>query len=282
MLRCSDCNKQLNNEEITYCEKCEKYYCMECCYKHSNHGIVFFRYENEQLYKIHVGVSGAGGGDIHDKFYEENKWILTRKKCEHATKMLENNKPLFFCEDGKIRCNECFYSEKLNIADPILKVNSEKFMWLIPSTYDPYNIEFKFECDKEGMKGEYINLNIFIKNNKKFPITNLCINVESFANDFDSKWWESDESQCLFLTKIYVNTIKSEKEIHIPLKIYIPQDDEVKEYDFVESDEYYEFPAEINKLKVPNNLKIFLNFTYTTSSGFDYWSYTKEAIVRIK
>lgn len=271
MLRCRGCNKQLNNNDLAYCEKCEEYYCMECCYKHVNHGIVFFRYENEKLNKINVGVSGAGGGDIHDKFYEKNNWIMTQKTCEHAINILENNKPLFFCEDGKIRCYECFFDEKINIADPILKVNTDTFMWLLPYTYDPYDLEFEFECDNKGIKGQSINSSIIIKNNKKFPITDLCIKVESFADDIDNYWMESSESRCLISTKIPIGIIDSQKEIKIPLKIYIPKDDEVKEYDFVDysfADEYSEFPNDTKKLKVPNNLKLFVCFSYRTISGF--------------
>lgn len=284
MLRCCECNKELNNEDITYCEKCEEYYCMECSYKHVNHGIVFFRYENEKLKRILVGVSGAGGGDIHYKFYEKNNWISTRKTCEHAENMLKNNKPLFFCEDGKIRCHECFYEEKIDKADPILKVNDELFMWLIPYTYDPYDLEFDFECDEKGIKGQYINSKIIIGNNKKFPITDLCIQVESFANDIDNYWEESNESQCLISTKVTIDKIDSKKEIEIPLKIYIPQDYEVKEYDFVDfsfEEEYYGFQEDVKTLKVPKDLKIFVSFSYRSSSGFNYHSYVKSKIIKI-
>ena len=285
-MECSDCNKILNNEPVAYCEKCEEYYCMDCCYKHVNHGIVFFRYENKQLHKINVGVSGAGGGDIHDKFYEDKQWILTQKQCEHAESILENNKPLFFCEDGKIRCYECFYKDNLNLADPILKLyDKNEFMWLIPITYDPHDINFDIICDNEGIKGQPINLNIFIKNNKKYPITELCVNIESFANNVENYWWESDERNYLILTKVHVDSIDSGKEICIPLTVYIPLDGEVKEYDFVDfsfADEYYEFPKNIKKLNVPNNLKIFVSFSYKTYSGFGYYSYVKINKVKLK
>ena len=49
-MNCCNCNKELDNEIIAFCEKCEEYYCMKCTKDH-NHGLSFFEYKNNDEYK---------------------------------------------------------------------------------------------------------------------------------------------------------------------------------------------------------------------------------------
>lgn len=284
-MKCSDCGKTLK-KYFAFSEKNEKYYCMDCCYKYVNKGIVFFKCKNNKLIRLNVGVSGAGGGDIHDKFYENNKWLLTHEKiCEHALSKFNENKPIFFCEDRIILCPDCFYKSNFDIADPILKLNANKFMWLIPYTYDPYNLKFDFTCDNTGIKGNCVNLNLSIENNRKYPITDICIKIEAFAQDIEHYWGEANPTKYLILKKIHIESINPKEEIHLPLECYIPLDDEVKDNDFNDypfEDEYYEFQEPNKKLKVPNNLKIFVHFSYKSYTGFRYYSYVKSKEIKLK
>lgn len=285
-MKCFSCGKKIDDEPVAFCEKCEKYYCMDCCHKHINHGIIFFRNKNDSLQDIDVGVSGAGGGDIHEKFYEDTKWILSQKRCSHAIDKLNEYKPLFFCEDGIIRCPDCFFNSNVTRVDPILKLtDKDKFMWLIPCTYNPYNLKFDVECVDTSIKGHSIDLKIFIENNREYSIKDIEVTVEAFANDVSNYWWDADESKCLILTKVHMDSITPGKIICLPLQVRVPLDGEIKENDFIDfsfTDEYYEFPSENKKLNVPDILKLYSSFSYKSCTGFEYYSYVECNEIKLK
>ena len=49
-MKCDSCGKTLSDEIIVFCEKCEKYYCMNCYTKHKRHKLVFKRLEILQIH----------------------------------------------------------------------------------------------------------------------------------------------------------------------------------------------------------------------------------------
>ena len=73
-MKCDSCGKTLSDEIIVFCEKCEKYYCMNCYTKHKRHKLVFKRLTDDIITNINTGVGGAGIGDTHHKFYTDEKW----------------------------------------------------------------------------------------------------------------------------------------------------------------------------------------------------------------
>ena len=128
-------------------------------------------------------------------------------------------------------------------------------------------------------------MNLSIENNRKYPITDICIKIEAFAQDIEHYWGEANPTKYLILKKIPIESINPKEEIHLPLDCYIPLDDEVKENDFNDypfEDEYYEFQEPNKKLKVPNNLKIFVHFSYKSYTGFQYYSYVKSKEIKLK
>lgn len=154
-MKCSDCNKDLNNELIAFCEKCEKYYCIKCSMKHKTHGLTFARLENDNINKINTGVGGAGPVDRHFQFYNDYEWILQKRHCPHVEEMMELGYPIFRCEDGKIRCAQCFFTSKITLADPLIKTeNKNKLMYLLTNKFKPINLDFQFNCEKNGIKGK--------------------------------------------------------------------------------------------------------------------------------
>ena len=86
-MNCCNCNKELDNEIIAFCEKCEEYYCMNCTKNH-NHGLSFFEYKDNEKYLIPIGFTAAGPNDRHTQFYYEKEWILNNLGCEHVLKKL--------------------------------------------------------------------------------------------------------------------------------------------------------------------------------------------------
>ena len=88
-MKCDSCGKTLKDGIIAFCEKCEKYYCMNCYTKHRNHGIIFKRFRDGILTNINTGVSAAGIGDTHHKFYKDIEWFLRHDLCEHAEEKME-------------------------------------------------------------------------------------------------------------------------------------------------------------------------------------------------
>ena len=289
MMKCESCGKTLNNEPIAFCEKCEKYYCMNCYTKHRNHEINFHRITNDKLTRINTGIRGAGLGDTRPKFHTDEKWVLRHELCEHAKEEMESGKVIFYCEDGKIRCSKCFYESEFNNADPIIKIDN-KLMYLLTHTFDPQNLEFRIKCDDEGIKGENVNLNLTIINNKIHDIKDINIKIEAFAAEPISEntsvniYRERVSPKYLILKTLDFDTIKSKEEFEYKINIRIPEDDEIKEFQIINSDDGCITPDNVkNKtLKIPDNLMFYAQFTYKTFSGFQYWSYVETDIVKVK
>lgn len=289
-MKCDSCEKTLNNETITFCEKCEKYYCMNCSIKHKHNEFSFFKLTDNNLIKINTGISGAGIGDTHHKFYTNEEWVSRHRQCKHVEKEMEMGKPIFYCEDGKIRCSECIYESNITNADPIMKNEDNKLALLLTHTFEPQNLEFRFECDNEGIKGEEVTLNLIIENNKKHDINDIDICIESFAaeplpeNANLNMYREEMHSKYLIYKKINIPLIKAKERKTIELEVKIPKDDEIEENQFIdfEIDGIENTNRNPKSLKVPNELMIYAQFTYKTVSGFKYWSYAEGAIVKLK
>lgn len=290
-MNCDSCGKILKDELVAYCEKCEKFYCMNCYTKHRNHKLIFKRLANDVLTNINTGISGAGIGDTHHKFYTDEEWILRHSLCLHAKEDMELGKVIFYCEDNKIRCSKCFYESKMNNADPIMKNDENKLMLLLTHTYEPQNLEFTFKCDKEGIKGNEITLNLTIINNKLHDIKDIDINIESFSanllpeNTSLNAYREQMNSKYLINKTFHFDVIKSKKQLKVELKVKIPKDGEIKVNQFVNFTINEELENEYVKggfLKVPNELMIYAQFSYKTYSGFKYWSYVESDIVNLK
>lgn len=288
-MKCDSCKRTLNDELVAFCEKCEKYYCMNCYTKHRNHKLIFNRLENGVLTKINTGISGAGINDTHHKYYTDEQTILRRRHCEHVKEDIESGKVIFRCEDGKVRCAECFYESKINNADPIMKTDENRLMLLLTRTYEPQNLEFEFDCDDEGTKGEEITLNLGITNNKLHDISDINVEIEAFAadplpeNTSLNMYREQMYSKYLLFKKFHFDEIKSKEAFKIELKVKIPEDGEIEKKQFTSfdegtSDEYVKGET----LNVPDRLMIYAHFTYKTCSGFRYWSYVETDIVNLK
>ena len=290
-MNCDSCGKILKDELVAYCEKCEKFYCMNCYTKHRNHKLVFKRLTNDVLTNINTGISGAGIGDTHHKFYTDEEWILRHQLCGHAKEDMELGKVIFYCEDSKIRCSKCFYESKMNNADPIMKNDENKLMLLLTRTYEPQNLEFTFKCDNEGIKGNEITLNLTIINNKLHDIKDIDVNIESFSanilpeNTSLNAYREQMYSKYLINKTFHFDVIKSKKQLKVELKVKIPKDGEIKENQFVNFTIDEKMENEYVKeglLKVPNELMVYAQFSYKTYSGFKYWSYVEKDIVNLK
>ena len=163
-------------------------------------------------------------------------------------------------------------------------------MYLFTRKFDPQNLEFRFECDDEGIKGENVNLTLTIRNNKLHDIEDINIKIESFAAEPISEntpvniYRETTSPQYLILKTLHFDTIKSKEEFKYELSVRIPEDDEIKEFQIINSDDGCITPNNVeNKtLKVPDNLMFYAQFTYKTFSGFQYWSYVETDIVKVK
>ncbi|WP_405268525.1 hypothetical protein [Methanobrevibacter sp.] len=289
-MNCCNCNKELDNEIIAFCEKCEEYYCMKCTKGHNHHGLSFFEYKNNEKYLIPIGFTAAGPNDRHTQFYYEKEWILNNLGCEHVLKKLNEGLPVFNCENNKFYCDQCFHDSKLKYIRPLMKSEDGIIQSLIPYKFHPFNLDFNFSCD-DGTKGKSINSRISIKNNKKNDITDIKIVIESYAADPLPK----NKSYDMYLDKIYPyyilckelhhDLIKSEGILTIDIKLDIPLDGEIKKGQFLK--EYYDDGTTNNYcenglLNIPKELMIYAYFTYKTCSGNTFYSYVKTDIINIK
>lgn len=289
-MKCDSCGKTLEDEIIAFCEKCEKYYCMNCSIKHKHNEINFLRIDDNQLTRINTGVGGAGIGDTHHKFYTNKEWISRHRQCEHAEQDLEMGKAIFYCEDGKIRCAKCLCESGITNANPIIKTEDNKLLLLLTYKFEPQNLEFTFKCDEKGAKGKKITLKLIIENKKSNEIKDINICIESFAADPLPEnanlniYREQMYSRYLIYKEIQIPSIESKERKTIELEVNIPEDGEIKENQFVN----FEFEGIENtndspkSLKVPNDLMIYAQFSYKTVLGFQYWSYTEGEIVKLK
>lgn len=288
-MECSDCGKDLNDGIISFCEKCERYYCMDCSRKHNNHRLTFARLDNNQLIDINTGVSGAGVGDIHHKFFTDLEWVSRKSKCNHVDVMIESGYPIFLCEDGQLRCFNCFYESGITLTDPLIKVGDERLMWLLPHTYEPCNLNFSFNCDKQAVKGEDINLSLTIQNHKQNPINDINIQVQSFAADplpdnipfFE--YFDGLYQNYLIFKEFHFDILDPGNDLKIDFKVKIPLDFEIKKEQFcdfsVDEDDKY---SNNGFLKLPDNLMIYASFNYKTVSGFRYYSDIEANIIELK
>lgn len=289
-MKCDSCEKTLKDETIAFCEKCEKYYCMNCSINHKHNEINFLRIDDNQLTRINTGVGGAGIGDTHHKFYTDKEWISRHRQCEHVKQEIEIGKPIFYCKDGKIRCADCLYESEITIVEPIIKIEDNKLLLLLTHTFEPQNLEFAFKCDKNGLKGEKVTLKLIIENKKSKEIRNIDICIESFAADPLPKnknlniYREEMYSRYLIYKEIHIPSINSKERKTIELEVDIPKDGEIKENQFVnfEIDRIENKNNSLKSLKVPNILMIYAQFTYETVLGFRYWSYAEGEIIKLK
>lgn len=286
---CEECNKSLNDETIAFCEDCEKYYCMNCSTNHRKHELTFFRIENNELNKISTRMGGAGIGRRHTKFFHDKKWIFRHGNCGHIKNSLNKNQPIFLCEDNKIRCPNCFYQYKRNLAIPLIEIEKNKFMLLLTHTYEPKNLNFNFSCKNIGTKGKDSKIKLSIENNKKYSITDISITIEAYAaeplpkNEIYETYADMLYSKCLIHKKLHFKSIEPKIILKKELKIKIPDDYEIKKNTF------YNIPCNNGKneyekdefLKVPNNLMIYADFTYKTFSGFEFSSEIKNCLIRL-
>lgn len=285
-MKCSDCGKTLTEGPIAYSEKYETFYCINCAKEHVKHALTFFIYENKNLIPLDVGLSGAGPTDIHHKFYTDDEWVFRHITCSHLVCGSDLDKVIFYCEDGKIRCSDCLYEDNIHFADPLLrdKSSTDEFgdiMWLLPFTYEPYNLDFIFECDNHGIRGEHINVEIMLKNNKKLPICDINFDVESFSadplseNESFSYYLEKNFSRTLILKKLHFDKLEPDNKLKINFEIKIPLDGEIKE------NQFYGVPSK-NGLNVPNELMVFARFNYKTAVGYLHKSEIEHVILKIK
>lgn len=286
---CSKCNKELDNEIIAFCEKCEKYYCMNCTKGH-NHGLSFFEYKEGKKTLIKIGFTAAGPNDTHKQFYFEEKWILDNLGCEHAFEKLDASFPIFQCEDDKFYCAECFYKSNLKYIRPLMKSEDETILSLLPYKFHPYNLDFKITCD-DGIKGEFIKSRLSIKNNKKNDITDINIVIEAFAaeplpedGDYVS-YYDEIYPYCILHKELYHDLIKSQDSLTIDTKLNIPLDGEIKKCQFMKypyDDGQTNNYCENGFLNIPEKLMIYAEFTYKTCSGHTFNSYVETNLVNLK
>lgn len=289
-MRCDNCNKDLNNEIIAYCEKCEEIYCMSCCKGHS-HGLSFMRYEHGQCSTIGIGITGMGYIDVHKKLYCDCDEILENSKCEHVEKEMNEGQPIFSCEDGMIRCSDCFYNSGMQTIQPLIKLeDSNKLIWLFPSSFEPLNLNFQFTCDDEGIKGEHINANIKIENNKKNSIKDVNIAVYAFATDpcpnnmTYGEYTEGLYPYYLIIKHLYVDSINSCDILEMDFELKIPKNGEIKINQFEEFyivDETENIYCNGGLLDVPDNLMFYACFSYKTYSDHVFISYIETDVVNM-
>lgn len=305
-MKCNDCGHELN-KYLTYSEKNETYYCMNCCHKHVDDDLVYIKIKNNQLQLLNIGVSAAGIGKQFQKLYTNEKWILRHDRCEHLQNIENIKYPIFYCSDGKIICSECFYDKNIDRVDPLMKSdsineNGDNILLQFPFTYEPHNLEFSFECDDTGIKGEEINGKIIIKNNKQYPIKNIQLNIESYAtppwdgNKPYGRHWENNYSKLIIYKEFKISLIESNDSLEISTKLRIPQDNEINENQIFNSiygetliqttdDEICDNSISNNQnisLKIPKELMIFANFNYKTQSGYEYKSTIEAETVNIR
>ena len=289
-MKCANCNKVLNDEIIAFCEKCEEIYCMSCCKGHG-HGLSFMRYKNNELFTIPIGITGMGVFDTHHKFYLEPESILNRTKCPHAEDKMDDGQPIFECEDGKIMCGDCFYKSGMETIQPFLKVGDDELIWLLPSTFDPFDLNFTLECDNYGKKGQSINANIKIENKKKNPIKEVEISIGAVAADpcpldisYES-YLDDMYPYYLFVKNLQFNSIGSNEILTVELKLNIPADEEIEVNQFAE---FYIEDGQDNTyckngfLYVPEKLMVYTCFSYKTLSDHIFMSYIETDVVNIK
>lgn len=289
-VNCDNCGKELNNEIIAYCEKCEEIYCMSCCKGHS-HGLSFRRYENNVCSTIDIGISGMGYIDVHEKLYCDYEEILKNSKCKHVENKIKQGQPIFSCEDGMIRCSECFYDSGMQTIRPLIKLNHDnKLIWLIPSSFDPFNLNLQFKCDSQGIKGEQINANIKIENKKKNPIKDVNIAVYAFAADpcpsnmAYGKYTEDLYPYYLIIKHLHIDSINSHNVLDMDFKLKIPEDGEIKINQFDELyivDESENIYCNNGFLDVPDNLMFYACFSYKTYSDYVFISYIETYVVNM-
>ncbi|WP_296851860.1 hypothetical protein [uncultured Methanobrevibacter sp.] len=291
-MKCSDCNKDLKDELIAFCEKCEKYYCIKCSIKHKTHGLTFARLKNDKINKINTGVGGAGPVDRHFQFYNDYGWILQKRRCSHVKEMMELGYPIFRCKDGKIRCAQCFFDSKITLADPLIKTEEKnKLMYLLTSKFKPTNLNFQFNCEKNGIKGQEINSKFKIVNNKIHPITDMNLRIEAFAADpipenasFD-EFKESLYQKYIVSKEVNINQIDPKETFSQNVKIKIPKDYEIKKGQicgFVIKDNRKDKYLKNGFLKIPDKLMIYSHFTYNTYLGFKSWSKVEKTTIELR
>ena len=266
-------------------------------YKHSKakHGGIEFnnKFDAEELAKnTHKIINCLLYPEINLEYIlpnDDEEWVLRHNPCPHVKEEMELEKVIFYCEDGKIRCSKCLFDSKINRANPIMKIDDEnRLMLLLTHTYEPQNLEFIFNCDDNGIKGEEITLNLTIMNNKLHDIEDININIEAFAaeplpeNTSLNIYREQMYSRYLILKTYHFDEIKSKKSFKIELKVKIPKDGEIKKNQFVNISEDIENEyVKDEVLNVPDKLMIYVQFTYKTYSGFKYWSYVESDVVNL-
>lgn len=278
---------------------------MNCCHKHVNDDLVYLKWKNNQLKRLKVDVGGAGLGKPFHKHYVNFEWVLRHNRCEHLQDANDIKYPIFYCSDGKLRCSECLYEENIENADPLMKSdspneNGDDILLQLPFTYEPHNLEFSFNCDSTGVKGGEINTKIIIENNKKHPIRDVILTIESFAapiwdgNKPYGRHYENNSSKLILLKEFKIDLIESNDSLEILSKLKIPQDNEIQENQLINSiygetstdDETDNLSTSENSsaesLKIPDNLMIFAKFNYKTVSGYEYKSTLETEIVKIR
>lgn len=301
-MKCNDCGREIKRY-FTFSEKAEVYYCIDCCHNHVDDDLVYIKIKNKQLIRLNVGVSGAGIGNQFQKHYTNEEWILRHERCEHLQDFNNLKYPMFYCMDGKLRCSECLFDEDIDRADPLMKnefVNENKnnILRQLPFTYEPHNLEFSFECDENGVEGKEINGKVIIKNNKKFPIKDIKLIIESFsAPPWDGNkpygiHCENNYSKLIIFKEFKIDLIESNDFIEISTMLKIPKADEIKENQFLNN--IYRDSLEqqnkgtvnsnklLNPLKIPNELMVFAKFNYKSYSEYEYKSTIETKLVNIK
>lgn len=290
IMKCNKCNKNITKGFIAFCEKCERYFCMNCLSQHKHHEFSFLKVKNGKIsYRINTGISAAGIGMRYSKQYQDEEWVYRHQNCGHIRNTINKNQPIFYCIDGKIRCVDCFYNSNLDFADPMIKVENNKFLFLLTHNYEPHNLNFKFLCDNIGTKGKESKLTFSIENNKIHKIKDITVIIEAYAAkpvpQNESYYWyvEMINSNCILYEKFHFDSIRSNVTLKKELNIRIPNDFEIKKNTFFDTPrdtEKNEF-EENGFLKVPNNLMIYAHFTYKTHSDFQYYSEVKNSIIKL-
>ncbi|MEE0025253.1 hypothetical protein [Methanobrevibacter sp.] len=288
-MKCAECKKELNNELIAFCEKCEKYYCISCSSNHG-HKLSFCDYTNNKLTTIPIGITAAGINYTHRQFYFEKEIILNKMGCEHIIDKLDNGLPIFEGEDNLFYCSNCFYNSKLKYIRPVMKSNDGQIFSIIPNKIPPFNLDFKFNCEKLGTKGQTIKSRILIRNNKENPITDVEMIIESFAADplpADipyPHYYDKIYPYCIFKKRIKQNIIESKEIFNIEVKLDIPLDGEIKKNQFLQFYDENKDNKFLNEelLNIPEKLMIYAQFSYKTCPGNKFFSYLETDIVNIK
>ena len=171
-----------------------------------------------------------------------------------------------------------------------MKSNDGQIFSIIPNKIPPFNLDFKFYCEKVGTKGQTIKSRILIKNNKKNPITNIEIIIESFATDplpadmSYPHYYDKIYPYCIFKKRIKQDIIESKKIFDIKLELDIPLDREIKKNKFLEFYDKNRDNRFLNEelLNIPEKLMIYAQFSYKTCSGNKFFSYLETDLVNIK